>query len=221
MTDYNITAVRGDTLSFGMEFDGLDQSLESAYFTARDGYEGKILFQKSLGDGITETETGKYAVRVAPEDTETAKAGQYYYDLEISINGDVFTVLIGTLTLMQDVTADDLTDEVIGENEQTPSNYGVCETAAATAAKVVAMDSYKLISGQIIAVYFANSVPAGATMDVNGCGARQIYYRNRAITADVIGARTTATFLYDGTRYRLLSMDNNAITLNWSTVSEW
>lgn len=219
MTDYNISLVRGDTLSFGIELEGLGQNLSSAFFTARDGYEGRILFQKSIGDGISLVEPGKYAVRVAPEDTEEAAAGQYRYDLEISVNGDVYTLLYGTLTLIHDVTADDLTNEYIGENEITPTNYGICTTAAATVAKVVTMEGYRLESGQVIAVYFANSVPASATMDINGCGAKAVYYRNRAIVAGVISAGDTVTFLYDGTRYRMLSIDGNLQGLQYTTVS--
>ena len=106
MDESNITMVKGDTLSFGIEIGGLDgQSLESAFFTCKDvPTSDDVIFQKSLGDGITDNGDGTYTVRVAPQDTEDVTAGAYYYDCQIGINGDVFTILIGLLTILQDVT---------------------------------------------------------------------------------------------------------------------
>ena len=97
--DQKLTVVRGDTASFGMEIMELGQDLDTAFFTVRDGFEGNILFQKSLDDGIVKMETGKYICRIAPEDTANANAGEYYYDLEISANEDVFAVLRGILVI--------------------------------------------------------------------------------------------------------------------------
>lgn len=104
MNDKNIRMTRGDTLAFGMEFDGLDQDLDSAYFTCKKAYEGENVFQKSLGDGISKAEDNKYRVRVAPEDTANIDAGKYYYDLEIGVNGDIFTLMKGILDIEPDVT---------------------------------------------------------------------------------------------------------------------
>lgn len=100
----NISMVRGDTLAFGMEFEGLDQDLSSAYFTCRNGWEGEIVFQKSLGSGITKVETGVYRVRVAPSDTAEVTPAHYVYDLEIGANGDKFTILKGILDIEPDAT---------------------------------------------------------------------------------------------------------------------
>lgn len=102
--DRYITMPRGDTLSFGLEFEGLDQDLDTAYFTCRRNFTEAPVFQKSLGDGITKQDTEHYVVRVAPEDTEGLHAGKYYYDLEIGVNGDKFTILKGVLELERDVT---------------------------------------------------------------------------------------------------------------------
>ena len=104
MTDEIISMVRGDTLAFGMEFEDLDQDLETAFFSCRQSYEGEIVFQKSLSDGISKVEDGKYRCRVAPEDTASVAAGKYYYDLEIGVNGDKFTILKGVLDIEPDVT---------------------------------------------------------------------------------------------------------------------
>ena len=54
--------------------------------------------------------------------------------------------------------------------------YGYCQTAAATAAKVVDMTGFKLVTGATIFVKFqyANNV-ANPTLNVNGTGAKPIY----------------------------------------------
>lgn len=103
--------VRGDTLSFAVsiEFDENVQELETAYFTCKGNFDDeKPLFQKKLNSGIyyAERERNKlyYIVRIAPSDTKKLEAGQYYYDMEIGLNGDVFTILNGILSIENDVT---------------------------------------------------------------------------------------------------------------------
>lgn len=102
--------------------------------------------------------------------------------------------------------------------------YGTCATAAATAAKVVTMSSYALTTGGIVVVKFTYAVPASATMNINSKGAKNIYYKGAAITANIIKAGDTATFIYDGTRYHLLAVDRSAFdtVLNGTfTASGW
>lgn len=106
MAENNITLVKGDTLSFGLDIDGLDgQDLSSAYFTCKDvPTSDAYIFRKTLGNGITKQSAGKYVVRVAPEDTADAIAGLYWYDCKIGLNGDVFTVLHGMIELLQNIS---------------------------------------------------------------------------------------------------------------------
>lgn len=106
-TKNNLEMVRGDTLSFGIEIiDDAGHLVEAdtIYFSCKKTPEDtEYLFQKSLGDGITSS-SNKYVVRVAPEDTENADLGLYNYDLEIGKNGDIFTILVGTLKIISDIT---------------------------------------------------------------------------------------------------------------------
>ena len=103
-TEQNITMTRGDTLAFGIGIDGLGQDLDTAFFTCRDSLDGNVVFQKSLSDGISKVETGLYRIRVEPDDTKRLDAGQYYYDFEIGVNSDIFTLLKGVLTIEHDST---------------------------------------------------------------------------------------------------------------------
>ena len=106
----DIRNVRGDTYSIGFIAENIDQAIDTVFFTCRDKLtdDSTVLFQKSLGDGITLTEhTGdnySYSVRVAPEDTKELQSGIYYYDLEIGINDDIFTIMRGKFIIEQDCT---------------------------------------------------------------------------------------------------------------------
>lgn len=108
----NIRNVKGDTYSSGLTIEGLGQDLDSVYFTCRDSLNdnSNILFEKSLGNGITlveydeETDTRKYAIRVAPEDTQNIQAGSYFYDLQVMVNDDVFTIMKGKFIIEPDVS---------------------------------------------------------------------------------------------------------------------
>lgn len=90
--------------------------------------------------------------------------------------------------------------------------YGTCTTAAATAAKTASISSYTLTAGGIVAIKFANDVPAGATLNISSKGAKAIYYKGAAITAGVIKAGDTVTMIYS-TYYHVLSIDRDVDTL--------
>ena len=97
--------------------------------------------------------------------------------------------------------------------------YGHCTTAAATAAKAVAISGYTLNTGGIVTVLFDHDVQAGATLNVNSRGAKAIYHKGAAITDGVIKAGDTATFIYSG-QYHLISIDHEAYTLPTATVTQ-
>ena len=105
VNDLNIQLVRGDTLSFVFEIEGLDVDLTTAYFTVKENPDDESpVFEKSLTNGISKVTTGKYLVKVAPTDTKYLDINNYSYDLEISVGNDVYTVMKGTLKLVQDIT---------------------------------------------------------------------------------------------------------------------
>ena len=71
------------------------------------------------------------------------------------------------------------------------------------------MSSYTLTTGGIVAVKFTYAVPANATLNINSKGAKNIFHRGAKITAGIIKAGDIATFIYDGTQYHLISIDNS------------
>ena len=85
------------------------------------------------------------------------------------------------------------------------SGIGTCSTSSGTALEVVLSD-YNLVQNGIVAVTFENDVPANATLNVNGKGAKPIYYKGSAIEADTIKADDTVMFCYDGSSYVVTSL---------------
>jgi hypothetical protein len=107
MQNQNITMVKGDTLSFNiqiMDENGEPMEVDSVYMTCKKipTSDDKV-FQKSLEEGISQAD-GMLTVRVSPADTQEADAGEYFYDVQIGAGDDIFTIMIGILTLEQDVT---------------------------------------------------------------------------------------------------------------------
>ena len=104
MEDHYLCVVRGDTLSFGLEFEGLSQDLSSATFNVKKNYaDTATTFSLALGGGITKKSDGKYVVRVPPSYTANLEAGKFFYDLTITVNGDVFTILRGVFEILPNV----------------------------------------------------------------------------------------------------------------------
>lgn len=100
----NLVTVMGDTLAFSFEVGGVDH-LDTVFFSCKINPDYQdYLFQKSLNDGITDRGNGQYSVRVAPSETKNFEVGSYYYDLEIGVNNDIYTLMIGRLKVEQDIT---------------------------------------------------------------------------------------------------------------------
>ena len=89
------------------------------------------------------------------------------------------------------------------------THYGVCSTAAATAAKIVTLSGFTLVVGARIAVKFSYTNNAfSPTLNVNGTGAKSIYFPiTTTNTKNVLRANSIIEFIYDGTKYVMVSGD--------------
>lgn len=93
------------------------------------------------------------------------------------------------------------------------NNFGVCSTAAATAAKTVTLNNNKkfvLTVGAVVYVKFtvANSAAVGSiTLNVNNTGAKNIKYVNQVNIPGTgyLRANQTIMFMYDGTYWIYMS----------------
>lgn len=106
----DIEIVKGDTLAFNFQLQGLQGETPEIYFSCAEHYDETPLFTLDLIDGISledyniATDTATYSVRVAPIKTKDLDLNRYYYDLEATISGDVLTLMRGRLTLLYGVT---------------------------------------------------------------------------------------------------------------------
>lgn len=97
--------IRGDTMQINVELEGEEVNLDSAFFSCKTtATENTYVFQKSLGNGIVKVDQNQYQVTIDPADTSTLSPGMYVYDLQVGMESEVLTVLIGKLQIIQDVT---------------------------------------------------------------------------------------------------------------------
>lgn len=107
-----LAMVKGNTEYLQVKLCGLDTELESAFFSVKQNLnDNSYIFQKTLEDGITQDPDDPeiYSVRIAPEDTAVLPENDvpsvaYWYDLTIGADGDIFTPLIGTITIVKGAT---------------------------------------------------------------------------------------------------------------------
>ena len=104
--------------------------------------------------------------------------------------------------------------------------YGTCSTAAATAAKVITISgntNWVLSAGSIITVKFsATNTAQNPTFNVNGTGAKSVWYSAALITTGSLSyagyKNRPSMYMYDGTQYVFLgwAYDSNTTYSNAS-----
>lgn len=106
----DIEIVKGDTLAFNFQLQGLDGSEPTFAFTVKEHPDDDILFSAELGDGIEldnydeVKDLATYTIHITPTKTKTLDLARYYYDLEMQVNGDVLTLMRGRFTLLYEVS---------------------------------------------------------------------------------------------------------------------
>ena len=94
---------QGDQFSFTVTFKNLQEDLTTLTMGVKRDYNDAMLITKSLGNGITKIETGKYRVDFTPEETEALIPSYYVFDLRMTLGTVVFTPLYGYLNIMETV----------------------------------------------------------------------------------------------------------------------
>jgi hypothetical protein len=84
-------------------------------------------------------------------------------------------------------------------------HYATCSTAAATAEKTLAITGFTLVTGAVVlAMFTVTNTATNPTLNVNGTGAKAIYYRNAAISAGTLAANRVYAFVFDGSQWELV-----------------
>lgn len=107
----NIDMVKGDTLAFNFQLQGLGgEDPDIIILSCAEHYGDIPLFTVNLNNGIEKVDynvtkdVATYSVRIAPQKTATLDVNRYYYDMQITINDDVITLMRGRLALLNEVT---------------------------------------------------------------------------------------------------------------------
>ena len=131
----------------------------------------------------------------------------YYNGAAITFTNDYF---VAGLTYL--FVYDGIQYQLIGVNYDT--NYGICSTAAGTAAKTVNVsEPFLKVTGAHVTVKFTiTNTASSPTLNVNNTGAAAIYYRGAAISAGYLAANRTYEFVFNGTQYELIGDINTNIT---------
>ena len=96
---------RGATFSFIFTFKNLNQDVASMTFGLKEDYDKVMLIEKTLSDGITKIDTGKYKVEFSYTDIIGLEAGMYVYDLRYTIGDTPSIPLSGYLVINDSVFA--------------------------------------------------------------------------------------------------------------------
>lgn len=92
---------RGGVYSFIITFKHLNQDVTTIRFGLKEDYDKPMLIDKTLGDGITKIDTGRYKVDFSYTDILNLEAGMYVYDLRYTI-GDTPAIPLSGYVVVND-----------------------------------------------------------------------------------------------------------------------
>lgn len=95
---------QGDEFSFTVTFKNLQEDLTTFAMGVKKEYtDATMLIEKTLNNGITKLDTGKYRVDFLPSETGALSPDFYVYDLRMTLGSTVFTPLYGYLNIQETV----------------------------------------------------------------------------------------------------------------------
>lgn len=105
----NIDMIRGDTLNIQFEIESdtvihlTDIDFKITFSVKYSATDTNYVFVKNK-TAATELSDNNFVLRIAPEDTEDLIPGFYYYDLQLNIGNDTYTIALGMLQIIRDIT---------------------------------------------------------------------------------------------------------------------
>jgi len=103
---------RGDTLRLKFQRmtenkEVIKEQVDEMYMTCKKRYRSQdYVFQKCLSKGSIayDKNTNYYHIKIDPEDTENLRYGEYVFDIEITQDNNIKTILKGTLNITEEAT---------------------------------------------------------------------------------------------------------------------
>lgn len=105
----NIDMIRGDTVNIQFEVESdtvLDLSSDDfdvTFSLKQAATDTAYVFQKHKS-AVTEISENNFVLRIAPEDTAERIPGFYYYDIQLNIGDNVYTIALGIFQIIRDIT---------------------------------------------------------------------------------------------------------------------
>lgn len=105
----NIDMIRGDTVNIQFEIESdtvLDLSSNDFQITfslKQAATDTEYVFQKQKA-AVTQISENNFVLRIAPDDTEELIPGYYFYDLQLVIGDDIYTIALGMFQIIRDIT---------------------------------------------------------------------------------------------------------------------
>ena len=176
----------------------------NGYTVAKSVPSNAVFTDNDTKNTAGSTDSSKKLFLIGAE-SQAANPQTYSHDTAyVGTDGCLYSNSTKVLTAHQTIKQDGITGATI-------NRFGVCDTAAATAAKVVSITNgtFSLEAGVTIAVRFtnANTATGTPTLNVNSKGAKNIFVNNVQITSDIADRellRGTVIFVYDGTQWNLI-----------------
>jgi hypothetical protein len=105
----DLDIIRGDTVNIQFEVESdtvldLDSDDFSVTFSLKKTTtDTAYIFQKDK-TAVTSPADNVFILRIAPEDTTHLLPGYYFYDIQLGIGDDIYTIAIGKFTINVDIT---------------------------------------------------------------------------------------------------------------------
>lgn len=96
----------------------------------------------------------------------------------------------------------------IPTNEKLGNGYAVGSSEGSPPYHGVTIEGYELVKGGIVSIKFAKDVIEDSYLSINNSDYIPIYHKGTIIADNVIKSGDTATFIYDGSCYHLISVDS-------------
>lgn len=184
--------------------DGVTRSFNDT--VARAALNGKV--DKETGKGLS---TNDYTTE---DKTKVAAAAA-----SVIVNGTTYQSINGVVDLGT-IGNSSGSDGGVSTPQELGIGYGTSSNTATTTARTATCSGYSLVSGGLVAVYFSTDVAANATLNINGKGAKYIRHKNANIEANVIKAKDTVLFAYNGTYYVLVGIFAATVSdIEWEDIS--
>lgn len=105
----NLDIIRGDTVNIQFEidsdtmFDLSNENFNITFSLKKAATDTAYVFQKDK-TAVTSSANNVFILRIAPEDTTNLVAGFYFYDIQLSIGDDIYTIALGKFNINIDIT---------------------------------------------------------------------------------------------------------------------